>query len=409
MRQAVPDNAPGGGKPDALSRIRVDIDGLQRQIDELAKISDHEAPSVTRILFSENDQAARRYVAARMRDAGLQVREDPVGNLYGKWEGSKPELGSILTGSHTDAIPHAGKYDGVLGVLGGVEALAALMRSGFKPMRSLEVVMFTSEEPTRFGYGCLGSRLMANVDGFRDILSAARDKSGASFEEAAAAAGFLDALGQLEGVVVDPERHHAFVELHIEQGPFLEQEGTAIGVVTAIAAPAAIALALAVEAHVLATGSNDTVGTTGKVELLPNAINSVPRDAYVEIDVRDIDGERRNSVLERIELSAQEIAGRRGVELVSFRVLNADPPATCGARVVQAAIDAANRLGLPHKLMVSRAYHDSLFMARLAPTGMIFIPCYKGYSHRPDEFASKLDIEQGVHVLALTMADLSAE
>lgn len=416
--------------------VKVDIKQLQNQIDQLGLLSDHETPSVTRILYTNTDVAGRRYVRSLMASAGLEVREDAIGNIFGSWKGKQPSLPYVLTGSHTDAIPHAGKYDGVLGVLGAIEAISALKKAGFVPKRTIEVLMFTSEEPTRFGYGCLGSRMIANQTGFADILSTLVDKNNISFSEAAASANYPGALEKLNSVVIPPGKLSAFVELHIEQGPILEAEGIPIGVVTAIAAPAALIvkmkgggghaggllmeyrndaglagaeLALAVERHVAATGSPDTVGTTGKMELYPGAVNSVPREAHLEIDVRDIDGERRDAVVKSIIESAKTIAKKRNVELEKVEVVNADPPALSEERVVRAVERSVQKLGFKSKRMVSRAYHDSLFMARVAPMGMIFIPCYKGYSHRTDEFASKVAMEDGVKVLALTLATLSKQ
>eukprot|EP00850_Spirogloea_muscicola_P003712 SM000015S01212 [mRNA] locus=s15:540275:544148:- [translate_table: standard] len=414
--------------------LHIDVDGLQQWIDELSLFSEHAAPSVTRQVYSKEDVVARRYIKSLMEDAGLKVREDAVGNIFGRWEGADKTAPAISTGSHIDAIPHAGKYDGVLGVLGPIEAFRALRRSGFQPKRSLEVIMFTSEEPTRFGLGCLGSRVMAGQVGFSDILKGAVDSNGVSFADAATEAGYASPLQGLKSAVIAKGAYHAFVELHIEQGPFLEAEGISIGIVTAIAAPASLVvdfrgpgghaggalmphrhdaglagaeLALAVETHVLSTGANDTVGTVGVMHYEPGAINSIARDVHLEIDIRDIDGDRRDTVVEKVRSSAQSIAAHRGVELVNFTTLNQDPPAISDALVIKAAVSSADEVQLDYKLMVSRAYHDSAFMARIAPMAMIFIPCYKGYSHRPDESASKVDMTNGVHVLALTMARLS--
>lgn len=167
-------------------------------------------------------------------------------------------------------------------------------------------------------------------------------------------------------------------------------------------------LALAVEKHVLASGSTNTVGTTGVLEIHPGAVNSIPRDARLEIDIRDIDEKRRDKVVEGIRASATSIANSRHVRLTEFNVVNQDPPAQSGDVIVGAVKQAAELLGLKYKLMISRAYHDSLFMARISPMGMIFIPCYKGYSHRPDEFASVEDMTKGVQVLALTLSRLSS-
>ncbi|KAH7285831.1 hypothetical protein KP509_33G047900 [Ceratopteris richardii] len=342
---------------------------------------------------------------------------------------------AIATGSHTDAIPFSGKYDGVVGVLGAIEAINALNRTGFKPRRSLEVIMFTSEEPTRFGISCLGSRLLAGLPNMKSSLERVVDKDNISFPDAAAIAGYEFALETLLEVPLKEDTYAAFVELHIEQGPILEEEGIAIGIVTAIAAPASLKvdfrgdgghagavlmpsrndaglaaaeLALAVEKHVLETQSADTVGTTGVLELYPGAVNSIPSAAHIEIDIRDIDEQRRNSVIQHIKVSASEIATRRHVHL-DFQIVTQDPPAASSQKIVKAIESASQQLGLTSKHMISRAYHDSLFMARVSPMGMIFIPCYRGYSHRPDEFASREDLSNGIKVLALSLLALSSD
>ncbi|CAL9770008.1 unnamed protein product [Musa acuminata subsp. burmannicoides] len=418
------------------SSLSVDAVGLQRQIDELAAFSDTPKPSVTRILYSEKDVLARSYIKSLMKEAALSVREDAVGNIFGRWNGYEAGLPAVATGSHIDAIPFSGKYDGVVGVLGALEAINTLKRSNFQPRRSLEVIMFTSEEPTRFGISCLGSRLLAGSEAATDALKQAVDGQNISFFDAAKSAGYNICQEDLPNVSLTKESYSAFLELHIEQGPILEEEGVSIGIVTAIAAPASIKvdfegngghagavlmparndaglaaaeLALAVEKHVLASGSIDTVGTVGILELHPGAINSIPSRSHLEIDTRDIDEKRRNTVIEKIQHSASKIATDRGVKLSQFTVVNQDPPALCDESIIDAMEAASRQLNLSHKLMISRAYHDSLFMARISPMGMIFIPCYKGYSHKPEEYASMEDIANGVKVLALTLAKLSLD
>ena len=169
---------------------------------------------------------------------------------------------------------------------------------------------------------------------------------------------------------------------------------------------AAATLTIAVEKFALDTGSNDTVATVGVLRVGPGAINSVPRTAEMEIDVRDVVGARRDEVVSKIISYGEQIAESRNVRW-SHDIVNSDPPETCASKVVSAVEAAAKRLNLGHKRMVSRAYHDSLFMAEVAPTGMLFIPCHKGYSHRPDEFASAEDIKNGIEALALALASLS--
>ncbi|CAA0829063.1 Ureidoglycolate hydrolase [Striga hermonthica] len=417
----------------SFSSLAVDIESLQGQIDELSTFSDTPAPSVTRILYSEKDVLARRYIKNLIGLSGLAVREDAVGNIFGRWVGSEPNLAPVSTGSHIDAIPYSGKYDGVVGVLGAIEAINVLKRSGFKPKRSMEVIMFTSEEPTRFGISCLGSRLLAGSEELAGLLKKTVDGQNVSFSDAAKLAGYTNNK-DLSSVFLEKGSYSAFVELHIEQGPILEEEGTSIGVVTAIAAPASIKvdfegngghagavlmpkrndaglaaaeLALAVEKHVLESGSTDTVGTVGILELHPGAINSIPSKSHLEIDTRDIDEKRRNLVIEKTHQSALSISKSRNVKLSEFKIVNQDPPALSEDLITKATESACQELKLSYKKMISRAYHDSLFMARISPMGMIFIPCYKGYSHKPEEFAAPQDIANGVKVLALTLAKLS--
>ncbi|XP_065863143.1 ureidoglycolate hydrolase [Euphorbia lathyris] len=417
------------------SSLSVDVQSLQKQIDELSTFSDTPAPSVTRVLYTEKDVVARRYIKNLMGLSGLSVREDAVGNIFGRWDGSEPELAAVATGSHMDAIPYSGKYDGVVGVLGAIEAINVLKRSGFKPKRSLEVILFTSEEPTRFGISCLGSRLLAGSEALKEALKTAVDGQNVTFLEAAQSAGYAKNGDDLSSVFLRKGTYSAFLELHIEQGPILEAEGISIGIVTAIAAPASIKvdfegngghagavlmpnrndaglaaaeLALAVEKHVLDSGSIDTVGTVGILELHPGAINSIPSKSHLEIDTRDIDEKRRNKVIEKIQQSASTIAKTRKVKLSEFKIINQDPPALSDKSVIEAMEAASKELNLTHKLMISRAYHDSLFMARISPMGMLFIPCYKGYSHKPEEYASREDIANGVKVLALSLAKLSS-
>jgi ureidoglycolate amidohydrolase len=407
----------------------VEIDGLMEEITSLARITEGDPPVVTRIVFSEADLRARGYVKELCRAAGLTVREDAVGNTFIRWEGSDSGLAAVATGSHIDAIPNAGAYDGVVGVLGGLEAIRALQRAAFQPRRSIELVLFTSEEPTRFGIGCLGSRMLGGVLTPEQALKL-RDKEGRGLQDLRTAAGFA---GDLDGVGLAPGHFHAFVELHIEQGPLLEREGLDLGIVTHIAAPASLKiviegegghagamlmpdrhdalaaaseLILALESAARATGVIDTVATVGVCEVFPGAVNSVPSRVCLETDVRDTDSARRDGVLAKLKAAAAEVAARRGVR-IGFETVNADPPATCDARVLAAIEEAVSASGHSSRRMVSRAYHDSLFVARFAPVAMIFTPCRGGVSHRPDEYASPEWIAGGVEVLARTLATLA--
>jgi ureidoglycolate amidohydrolase len=402
---------------------------IVQELETLATFSDAPAPAVTRIVFSEPDRQARAWLKTLCEEAELSVRADAIGNTFARWEGSSPQLPAVGSGSHIDAIPHSGRYDGTVGVLGGLEAIRALQRAGVHPRRSIELLLFTSEEPTRFGIGCLGSRLLSGaLDPKR--AAALRDSEGATVDQVREAAGFP---GALTSVALPRDYYHAFVELHIEQGPLLERGGIPLGIVTAIAAPAtlrievegegghagavlmpdrrdaflaAAELALAVEAAARGTGAIDTVGTVGICEIFPGAVNSIPSRVRMLVDVRDVDLARRDGVLAAIQTAAEAIAAARQVDIRS-EILNADAPTQAGAQVADALRFAADQYGVPYQMMVSRAYHDSLFMSRIAPTGMLFIPCKAGVSHRPDEYASPDDIERGVRVLAAALAHLA--
>jgi N-carbamoyl-L-amino-acid hydrolase len=410
--------------------IPVDRDRLVREIEDLALISDAEPPAVTRIVFSPTDLKARAWLIARCETAGLEVRQDAIGNIFAKWAGSEGGAPAVGTGSHTDAIPNAGKYDGVVGVLGGLEAIRSLQRSGFRPKHSIELLMFTSEEPTRFGIGCLGSRLLSGTmssDAARQLL----DKDCTSIEELRAKAGFT---GALEAVKLPTNYYKAFVELHIEQGPVLEQKNIPLGIVTGIAAPASLRitvdgsgghaggvlmpdrrdalcaaaeLVLAIENAARSSGAVDTVATVGICEVFPGAVNSIPSRVNLTADIRDTDLARRDAVMREIRSACQSIAGNRQVSMHE-ELVNADAPAQCAAAIVDTLSAACSKYKLSSLHMVSRAYHDSLFMSRIVPAGMLFIPCRNGYSHRPDEYASPEDIERGVIVLAETLATLAA-
>jgi len=409
--------------------LAIDQNRIQSEIEELALISDAEAPAVTRIVFTPRDLEARAWLRAKCLDADLGVRQDAIGNMFARWIGTDQRAAPVATGSHVDAIPNAGKYDGVVGVLGGLEAIRALQGSGFRPTRSIELILFTSEEPTRFGIGCLGSRMLSGTL-TAEAVRRLTDASGQTLEHVRQAA---DMQGDLESVRLDSGHYSAFIELHIEQGPLLESARVPLGIVESIAAPAsyeliaegagghaggvlmpgrrdalcaAAEIILAVEEAALARGSSDTVATVGICDVFPGAVNSIPSRVRLTLDLRDTDLPRRERVLQAIQSKTNQVSDKRGVSL-QFHVVNSDAPALCSSVVTESLTRSCAKHNFSSQKMVSRAYHDSLFMSRIAPTGMLFIPCRNGYSHRPDEFAAAEDIARGTLVLAETLAELS--
>ncbi len=411
--------------------MKLEIDQLRllSELETLAAISDAEPPAVTRIVFTPADLKARAWVISRCEEAGLNVRQDAIGNIFARWNGADPAAPAVGTGSHIDAIPNAGKYDGVVGVLGGLEAIRALQRSGFRPKNSIELLVFATEEPTRFGIGCLGSRLLSgNLSA--DAAARLKDRDGDSVDEVRRKAGFN---GSLQDVKLARGYYKSFVELHIEQGPLLERAQTSLGIVKSIAAPASLRISiegtgghaggvlmpdrkdalcaaaeliLTIENAARTSGAADTVATVGACEVFPGAVNSIPSRVRMTLDIRDTDLARRDGVMQTIERASQEVSAKRQVSIQS-ELLNADAPADCAPEVRAALAESCREHGFAFLEMVSRAYHDSLFISRVAPTGMLFIPCRNGYSHRPDEYAAPEDIARGALVLAESLAKLS--
>ena len=403
-------------------------DHLVENLEKLATFNrSPELGGVTREVFTPEYFAAMDLVSGFMEKAGLEVRTDSFGNLFGRWEGESGR--TVLTGSHFDTTLNAGKYDGTVGVLGGIEALGLLREEGFTPGSSLEVVAFAGEEP-RFGVGCIGSRAAVG-DLSREDLDVLRDRDGVSIAEALEEAG-------LDPDAVDDARlnysgYRAFVELHVEQGAVLEDEGLPVGVVRKIAAPhdlqivirgsamhsgstpmymrrdASVGAAEAlVELERLAkeSDSGSMVATAGVMKVGPGAINVIPGEVVMEIDVRDSELDVREQVIEDFLGTLGEICGRRNLKY-SVEEIVQDVPQECSPEIVRAAEEACEQLEVPYLPMISGAYHDAMVLAQEIPMGMIFVPSAGGISHSPDEFTAPEDITRGVRVLAHTLARLA--
>src|ERR1700737_411217 len=327
-------------------KLEIEQQRLLAELETLASFWDAEPPAVARIVFTATDLKARTWVISRCEEAGLTVRQDAIGNIFARWSGSDPAAPAVGTGSHIDAIPNAGKYDGVVGVLGGLEAIRALQRSGFRPKNSLELLVFATEEPTRFGLGCIGSRLLSGTIS-PNAAEKLTDGNGESLEQVRREAGFS---GNLHEVKLPAGYYKAFVELHIEQGPLLERAQISIGIVERIAAPASLRISLQgsgghaggvlmpgrqdalcaaaelileMESGARSSGAVDTVATVGICEVFPGAVNSIPSRVHLTLDLRDTDGARRDSVLRLIETQARSISAKRQIA-IEFEKLMAE-------------------------------------------------------------------------------------
>jgi len=412
-------------------KLTVDKGRLVEEINHLAQFSSCEGPAVTRILYSKEDIESRKWLRTLMTDCGLIIREDGLGNMFGLWQGSNPSLKPIASGSHTDAIPFSGRYDGVVGVLGAIEAIRTLQSSGYVPQRSIEVIQFTAEEPTLFGIGCLGSRaLVGNLN--LSELEQLRSTEEETIEELRKSASYHSSLND---VLLADGHYEAFVELHIEQGPRLEASQKEIGIVTAIAAPATIQMTIggegghagavlmpsrkdalvcasgiikAVQQIALDSESSDAVATVGKLHVFPGAVNSIPSEITFSIDVRDIRLDTRDKMIDDILDFAKTHCDESGCKM-AYEILNKDDPIIASEHIVQTVQSACEDNQLSFMKMPSRAYHDCLFMAHHCPSSMIFIPSFKGFSHRPEEYSTPEEIENGVLVLAEVLKSLSAK
>jgi allantoate deiminase len=406
----------------------VDGERLWRRISELGQIGRQNAGGVTRLSLTDEERAAKDRIASYMQEAGLTVREDAAGNLFGRREGGVSDAPAVLMGSHVDSVYNGGDFDGLLGVLAGIEVMQTMEEGGVKTENPLEVVVFTDEEGARFSFGMIGSRALAGKLSPEDLTH--EDGRGVSIADAMRDYG-LDP-GRVGEARRSADSVAAYVELHIEQGRVLENEGLPVGVVTGIAAPlwcrlvftgetghagttpmrlrhdpfaAAAEVATVIEAEVSAIGSS--VATVGQVSIEPGGINVIPGQVEISVDLRDIDEGRRDLIEDRILHRARSVCDGRGIGFET-QVLQRMAPVSCSEVVRDAAWAACQRLGLEPYALASGAAHDGMQLVELCPVGMIFVRSKNGVSHSPDEWSSKEDCTAGTNVLYHTVLDLAS-
>ncbi|MBG6224318.1 N-carbamoyl-L-amino-acid hydrolase [Arthrobacter sp. CAN_A2] len=402
-------------------------DRLGTGVAELSAFNDGDRPGWTREVFSEPYRASRAWTAARMREAGLEVHVDAAGNIVGRLAGSEASLPALVTGSHTDTVDGGGRFDGIVGVLGSIEAARLLQESGIRLRRDLLVVDFLGEESNVFGLSCLGSRSAAQELTPEDLDR--RDYRGVTLGQAYADYG-LDPSRLLD-VPWAKEPLHAFVELHIEQGPTLEKRGLPLGIVTAItgierfiatfagaadhagttsmedrrdAMAAAAEAVLAVRAEGCGAPTHG-VATSTRVESESRSPNVVPSLVRMYSEVRSVDPTWLSGVKGRLTGEIAAKAADLGVD-VGFEWSTDNTVVHAASSVQDVAGAAVDALGLPWMPIPSGATHDAVHMATLAPMGMIFIPSKGGKSHCPEEWSSTENIATGVEALVGTLRRL---
>jgi len=402
-----------------IGHAAVKLERVQADLDALAEFREPDQGVWTRRVFSDAYLRSREWLAERMREAGLEVSRDAAGNLIGVLPGPSPAL---VTGSHTDTVADGGRFDGPLGVLAAIE-VARCVREGRLALRhELRAVDFLGEEPNEFGMSCVGSRAIAgNLT--REHL-ALHDASGRTLADAIATAG--GDPSHIEKATWPTSDVRAFVELHIEQGPVLEGAGVSIGIVSGIAGIERLqltfegeaghagttpmgarhdALAAAAEA-VLAierlASRGDGVGTVGRIDAKPGALNVIPGHVDVWAELRHTSKEWLDESRRELEHDVDVIGKRRGVK-ATVTALSRTDPVLCSDEVRAAMCEALDQLQLESRVLPSGAGHDTVQMAYLGPVGMLFVPSVGGRSHCPEELTLPEHLEAGTAALLATL------
>lgn len=400
---------------------------LQEQLEKIKELSRLEnTPGCNRLAFTDNDWKVRDYIITLMNEAGLSVRIDAFGNVIGRREGNDPQLPAVLVGSHTDSVPEGGNFDGVIGVLGGIEIARHFSESRLSHDHPLEIILFMCEESSRFGAATLGSRAMRGELSMQD-LKTLHDKNGITLYEVLGARGLHP-----ERVEKESYDHpvKAFLEMHIEQGRVLEHAQKNMGIVTGIAAPtrmilhihgnadhsgatpmplrkdglcAAAEIVLAVEKHAQAKKDPAVVGTVGMIQVQPNAMNVIPGETALSIDIRSISEKAKAEVADAIKAQISETCQKRELTF-TIEDLGNEKPAVMHPSLCTLFAEICQQTQTDFMHLPSGAGHDAMHWADFTPTGMLFIPCKNGISHNPLEEASLEDIFAATCILEKAVA-----
>jgi len=404
--------------------MRINRKRLEESMEALGRIGETARGGLTRLALSDEDRHGRDLLVGWMRGAGLQVSVDQMGNIFGLRPGTEA-LPPVFMGSHADSVPTGGKYDGQLGVLCALEAIRSLDDEGRRTRHPVGMIIFTNEEGARFQPAMVGSGVMAGKIPLEDAYNA-RDRDGKRLGEE------LERIGYIGPEPCIPRPMRAYLELHIEQGPILEEEQVPVGVVEGIVAISWSRLTLhgvqdhagptpmrmrhdaLVAAAEVVSGVREIprhirgnmVATVGRLDVTPNIPNAIPGRVTMSIDLRDPDEHNLSRAVGMVDRLVKAEARRQGVtyELDHYwRV----PRTAFDAEVVNTVERAAKSLGCGHRRILSGAGHDAQYMAAIAPTGMIFVPSRAGRSHCEEELTPMDDVEHGANTLLLAAAELA--
>lgn len=377
---------------------------------------------MTRVAYTNEEQACTQAFMRMCKDEGLDIRIDPCGNAIGRREGRIKGLPPILMGSHLDTVYQGGKYDGVVGVTAALEVIKRLNEKGIETDHPIEIISFACEESSRFGVSTLGSKAMAGTFD-KEKVRHLKDRHGVTLEEALSLCALeIDSIEQASRTNEDIK---AFFELHVEQGPVLENENKKIGIVTGIAAPVrfsirivgtpshsgttpmnmrndallgASQIALELEKIALNEQSYGTVATVGVLDIPAAAMNVVPGEVEIKVDIRGTSLESRQRVLDHLNQTIELVKRNRQLEILSQEIIS-EEPVLLSTEITNTMEMICKEQDIPFKTMPSGAGHDAMNMVKLCPTGLIFVPSVDGLSHHPDEYTDYDDILIGIDVL----------
>jgi allantoate deiminase len=391
---------------------------IESHINTISQFTATPGNGTTRLTYSQQDLQTRNYLKDKMKEYGLQVSEDGLGNIFGKLEGSEKDAPSVLIGSHFDSVPNGGAYDGPAGVVVGLEVAALFSKNKLTPKYPLEVIALIEEEGSRFGGGLMGSRGMVGLLSEEDFINL-RDKDGISTVEAMGKIGLDSTLPKYR----DPKSIKAFLELHIEQGPILEERNIPIGVVEAIVGLTQLEITVKGQAGHAGTTPMDrrsdalvaaagmiasfpelakaegegTVATTGRLNVFPNGANVIPDKVVFTVDIRSGKEEHVLHVVEKVKSLVASYNGN-GIETSIEEQLYIQPKAM-NSTIVSLLKETSEKLNLPFTSINSGAGHDAMVFSDYTDVGMLFIPSKNGLSHCPEEWSDSSDIANAVTIL----------
>jgi len=415
-------------------KMQTNIERIKKDIDTLAQFNSTPGEGMTRLSFTPEDKQAREYIMGQMREIGLKLSVDAVGNIIGRWEGQNPGAAPVMSGSHLDSVPHGGIFDGTSGVIAALETARVLSSSERRLKRPFDVIVFAEEEGGgRFRAGLFGSRALTGQIEL-DVLERIKDSQGISIAKAMADFGLKP--HEIKTAAMQPESIYAFLELHIEQGPVLEENKVPVGIVTAIfgieegtvnltgasghagaipmsmrhdAMTATAKIIMEINSTVNGIGSSSAVGTVGLVQVYPGVINIIPDNVLFTYDVRDTDNQKHQAMLNSIKDKIGQIAKAQGVQQ-ELTVNLYSPAVQLTQRVTTLMQEIAKDKGIAAQFLVSGAGHDAMVMPRIGKNvNMIFVRSKGGHSHRPDEWTDFEDLQAGAELLLETIIRLGSE